>query len=211
MKLCITVDGASGTGKSVLSKRLAKKLQGVHYSTGFLYRVLGALSLRYATQELSFLMDHVQEAIDPEILKKEETADQASVLAADPWVRESVIACQKKEIYKLQAKGLTVVLDGRDAGSVVWPSAEGKFFLKAEADVCLQRRVKELGGDKETVAAMMSRRDKRDSARATGPLIVPEGAVEIDVSYLTEEEVFAVAWQRLSKTLQGLSKNGMMC
>lgn len=201
MKLSVTVDGASGTGKSVLSRSLARKLQGTHYSTGRLYRVLGALALRHETLDPKELLTFVDETLDEEVLRAEETAEQASILGAEPAVREYVVARQKKEIRRFLMEGRTVVLDGRDAGSVVWPEADCKFFLEADPDVCLERRLKELGGDRERVASMMRERDIRDSMRATSPLSVPEGALVLDVSHVNEQEVFAMAWQFLAKKI----------
>ena len=201
MKLSVTVDGAAGTGKSVLSCALAKKLQGSHYSTGRLYRILGALALRYSSLDPQELLERVDEPVDDHVLLQEETAEQASIVGAEPLVREYIVARQKKDIGRLLAQGKTVVLDGRDAGSVVWPEADCKFFLKADPAVCLQRRLKELGGNSDHVAALMRKRDLRDTGRATNPLIIPEGALVLEVTHINVQEVFALAWQFLAKKI----------
>ena len=201
MKLSVTIDGAAGTGKSVLSRALARKLSGTHYTTGRLYRVLGALALRYTTLDPEELLKHLDEPVDDAVLRQEETAEQASIIGADPFVRERVVAQQKKDIRRLLSQGMTVVLDGRDAGSVVWPEADCKFFLKADPEVCLQRRLKELGGAHDHVAALMRERDLRDRTRAANPLLVPEGALVLDVTHVNEQEVFAMAWQFLTKKI----------
>jgi cytidylate kinase len=84
-----------------------------------------------------------------------------------------------------------LVTEGRDQGSVVFPDAEFKFYVDASAEVRAKRRQLEEGGDVEAIRRSIERRDAEDRARKAGPLVRPEGAVVVDTSGLTLEQVVA--------------------
>jgi cytidylate kinase len=111
-------------------------------------------------------------------------SEAASVVAADPAVREALVAKQRELI----AHG-DWVAEGRDIGTVVAPDAALKVFLDAEPRERARRRAAELGADAETVLAEQTMRDQRDSSRDHSPLQVAPGAVELDTTGLTVEEV----------------------
>jgi cytidylate kinase len=100
----------------------------------------------------------------------------------------------RAELVRMQrdfGRDVGLVTEGRDQGSVVFPDADFKFYLDASVEVRARRRQRDEGGALEAVRAAMERRDAEDRARPVGPLVRPEGAVEIDTSALTVEEVVA--------------------
>jgi cytidylate kinase len=107
-------------------------------------------------------------------------------IAASPECRAELVRMQQ-DIGK--AGGL--VTEGRDQGSVVFPDAEFKFYIDASADVRARRRQLEEGGDLESIRGSIERRDAEDKARKAGPLARPEGAIVVDTSGLTLEQVVA--------------------
>ncbi|MCY4414519.1 MAG: (d)CMP kinase [Alphaproteobacteria bacterium] len=189
MNVSVTIDGASGTGKSVLGVALAEKMQGTFYSTGAIYRRLALLALErgcdVADSVSQVLMNNEEDAL---LLKEERVGHKASELAAIAEVREQALMIQRKEITHFLERS-HVVMDGRDAGSVIWPQATHKFFLTADVLVCAQRRAEELGLRVEDVLAKMKLRDKRDREREVAPLVVPDGAIVLDTTLHSKNEV----------------------
>jgi cytidylate kinase len=212
----ITIDGPSGAGKTTVSKRLAERTGFVRLDTGAMYRAcalaarrsgiswadpvrLGELAraLRLTFRDAEgrpgvFLEDEdIAEAI-----RTPEVSLGASEVSAHLPVREALVARQRE----LGRDG-GVVLEGRDTGTVVFPDAEAKFFLDAAAAVRALRRYQELGAgggqSYEEVFRDVLRRDVQDSTRAHSPLKVAEGAVYIDCTIRTVEEVVETMVRRL--------------
>lgn len=138
-------------------------------------------------------------AVDRQIRSAEVTA-AVSAVSAVPAVRDVLVAAQRALIESGLAGGGTdgdtrtrggIVVEGRDIGSVVWPGAEAKIYLTASPETRARRRAGELGAaaDVAAVAADIERRDRLDSSRATGPLARAAGAVEVDTTLLTIDEV----------------------
>ena len=200
MGLVIAIDGPAGSGKSTLASRLAKELQLPYVNTGLMYRALTSLALRSGVDpsdaptlgELArgmrfWLADEPLSALvidgrgDDPAWVAPDVEGAVSAVASHDQVR----AVMRREQRALGGAG--AVMEGRDIGSVVFPDADVKIFLQAPARVRAGRRARERGrvlrpGEEVVV------RDARDDR--TTPLRAPEGAVMIDTTGLSSEEVF---------------------
>lgn len=216
----ITVDGPSGVGKGTLASYLSKQT-GYHFlDSGAIYRVLGLASqieninielvLENDTikQELVNLAKNLPiEFIDGKILYKntdistkirtEEIASLASKVAAINEIRVALLQRQKDFA---QLPGL--VADGRDMGTIVFPTAKVKFFLTASAEVRAKRRMDQLKNKNNNVNITkiiqdINLRDERDRNRSSSPLVAAFDAIIIDTSNLTITEVCVKAMSHL--------------
>jgi len=224
--MIITIDGPAGSGKSTVSAQLAEKLRFLHLNSGLLYRAIaraakenaisyenesGLVSLARAAEfdfnldpsdfrtrvELKFpaLGDYSLHADD---LHAEEWSRGASVIGTLPDLRAALSAAQRK-----LGESFSMVLEGRDAGSVVFPNADFKFYLETSLEERVRRRLlqhsslsdgkslhpKELEALKEQVKKDMLERDRRDSSREASPTVIPEDAVLIKTDGLSVLEV----------------------
>ncbi len=205
----ITVDGPAGSGKSTVSRLLARGLGLLYLDTGAMYRAV-ALAARRAglgagdaeglkelcrTLELRFRTDEDP----PRLLLRNEDVSLAirspemdmlsSELSAVPEVRQAMRAMQRR-----MAEGRGVVAEGRDMGTVVFPQSRHKFFLTADAGVRAERRYRErlARGEKvslEEVQGELCRRDGQDQSRALAPLRPAGDALVIDSTRLTVAQV----------------------
>ena len=202
--MIIAVDGPAASGKGLLSTLIAKKLDLVRLDTGLLYRAVGQA-----------LPDSVDLKIDKKIvinaaknlkisdlensaLKSENSGVVASKVAVIPEVRQYLLKFQQKFGKKPPFGKRGVVLDGRDIGTVVFPNADHKIFLTADANIRAQRRFAELG--KKGIKVKYSRvlddiisRDERDMERDISPLVMAEDAFLIDSSNLKPNQVLDIA------------------
>lgn len=209
----IAIDGPSGAGKSSLAKAIAKRLGIIYVDTGALYRTIGLyvrehgvdphdeagvtallpeidLSLRFenGAQRIYLCGKDVGDTI-----RTPEMSLYASAVSAIGTVRAFLLETQRKV-----ARESSVVMDGRDIGTVILPDAECKIFLTASSEARARRRTAELSekGLKvtyEEVLADMLLRDRNDSTRALAPAVPAKDAVMLDNSELTEEETLAAA------------------
>lgn len=209
--MVVTVDGPSGVGKGTLCARLAEHY-GYHFlDSGALYRVLGLAARQrgildngVALTELarhlpvSFVQGKILlETTDvSDTIRTETVAALASQVAVVESVRAALLAFQQDFA---QAPGL--IADGRDMGTVVFPSATAKLFLDASAEVRADRRVKQLknqglDANIDRITEEIRERDERDRNRPIAPLKVAEDALVIDTSNLSPDQVFnqATAW-----------------
>lgn len=205
----VAVDGPSGAGKSTLAKALASELGILYVDTGALYRTIGVYMSRHgidpddsaaviaALPEIHIAMRYDDEGLQRMELNGEdvtaairlpEVSMYASAVSAIPAVREFLL-----EMQRSFARKSSVIMDGRDIGTVVLPHAQVKIFLQAAVEIRAQRREKELrerGTPRpfEQVLAEMRERDYNDTHRATAPLRPAEDAVVVDTSELNFEE-----------------------
>lgn len=220
----IAIDGPSGAGKSTIAKELAKKLGIVYVDTGAMYRAIGLLSLRRGfilekdsdveahRQELAELAEnapiiwkyengiqrlYLQDEDVSEQLRTQEVGERASKISTIKEVRQAMVRLQQ-QIADCQS----VVMDGRDIGTVVLPEAEHKIFLTASAEVRGERRCRELrekgqAAELSAIIAEIKERDERDQNRQESPLRKAADAVEIDTSDKNIDEVVALIWKRI--------------
>ena len=204
----LTIDGPSGAGKGTVSRLVSKKL-GWHYlDSGSIYRSL-AIAIQKASVQVSDVDTIVEVAsamtlefdCGDELIVKlngenitsqlglESTGSIASQIAAYPAVRGVLL--KKQQDFK-QLPGL--VADGRDMGTVVFPEAEYKVFLTASAEKRAARRYKqliekEIDANIDEITSEIEARDRRDRERETAPLAMAVGALYIDSSDLTIDQV----------------------
>ncbi len=204
----IAIDGPGGAGKSSVAKAVSKALGIIYVDTGALYRNIGlymldsgidpkdADSVTAALPDISIEMKF-EDGRQLILLNGRDRGDEiripeasmaASAVSAIPAVRDFLL-----EIQRNTAKKNSVVMDGRDIGTVIIPDAEVKIFLTASAKARAERRFKELrakGSDVtyEQVYSEMAERDRNDSTRAVAPCVQAKDAVLVDNSKLTEAE-----------------------
>jgi cytidylate kinase len=200
----VALDGPSGTGKSTVARRLATRLGARYLDTGAMYRAATVAVLRSGVglddpvaitrivedakivistdpQHVSITLDG--EPVDEQIRSAETTA-AVSAVSAVASVRALLVDAQRELI----ADG-GIVVEGRDIGSVVWPTARPKVYLTASPETRAARRAGELSADVESVAADIQRRDDLDSTRAASPLVQPVDAIELDTTELSIDDV----------------------
>lgn len=198
--MIIAVDGPAAAGKGTIARALAQHFGYHHLDTGTLYRRVGLELLKsdgdihdskVATAIARNLPSYAW--LDYE-LRTEAVGAAASIVASIPEVRAALLDFQRS--FAGQNPG--AVLDGRDIGTVVCPTAQVKLFITASPEVRARRRQAELqaGGMDVTYEAVLQdirQRDERDRNRAVGPLASAKDAVVIDTSEMTAEEAIAAA------------------
>ena len=197
----VAIDGPAASGKGTLARRIAEHFALAHLDTGALYRATAFLVLDQAGDPADPIIAagaarHVDHRLlsDPR-LRGEVVAAAASVVAAIPAVRCTLLNWQQDFAAHPPAPAKGAVLDGRDIGSVVCPAADVKLFITATAEERARRRVEELrqGGAAaifEDVLQDLKERDARDAGRQAAPLIPPPGAVVLDTTTLDADTVF---------------------
>ncbi|HEY6574749.1 MAG TPA: (d)CMP kinase [Mycobacterium sp.] len=208
----IAVDGPAGTGKSSVSRGLARALGARYLNTGSMYRIVTLAVLRAGVDEndvsaVGALVDQVDMAVgfDPDEdlsylggedvsaeIRGDAVTRAVSAVSAVPAVRTRLVQRQRE----LAAGPGSVVVEGRDIGTVVLPGADVKIFLTASAEERARRRNDQnlangLGDDYEGVLADVRRRDHLDSTRVVSPLRAADDAMIVDSSDMSETEVVA--------------------
>ncbi|MGA0082090.1 MAG: (d)CMP kinase [Candidatus Nanopelagicales bacterium] len=204
-KLVIAVDGPSGSGKSSISREAARRLGFNFLDTGAMYRMItyylsnngivneseieNALSTKEIDFGVSINPDEVQFKLNGEdvskIIRTELISKKVSYYASLRQVRNFLVGKQRKLINE---SSKSIVIEGRDIGSVVIPNADLKIYVTASEEIRALRRSKELNSSIDQVLIDQKIRDEKDSKREISPLIKPEDSIELDTSSLTFEE-----------------------
>ncbi|MDB9741732.1 (d)CMP kinase [Akkermansiaceae bacterium] len=198
--IAIAIDGPAASGKSTVAKQLAKKLGLIMVNTGAMYRSIAWATLHYGVDahcaaDVIEMLKKVKltcgvedgvstiivDGISPgEELRKDPVNEIVSTVAQISEVREMLVEKQR-EYLKLGS----LVMEGRDIGSVVFPDTPYKFYIDASLEVRAARR------GAEGIVDALADRDKQDSERKISPLKVASGAIKIDTSEMTVDEVLA--------------------
>jgi cytidylate kinase len=189
----VAIDGPAGAGKSTVARSTAQALGFTYLDSGAMYRSVALAARRQGVDPAAVAPDLDIEVGDRVTLNGEDVTDAirapeiseaASRAAADPAVRRAMVELQRR----LLRRG-DWVAEGRDIGTVVAPEAEVKVFLTADPHERARRRAGELGIDVEAVLREQATRDERDRQRPISPLRPASGAVELDTTGMTVEQV----------------------
>lgn len=221
-QVAVAIDGPSGAGKSTIARAAAARLHYLYVDTGAMYRAIGlavrrrgiagtdtaailavlpeihiTLTYRDGTQHILLCGEDVSEAI-----RTQEIAQYASLVSAIPAVRQFLL-----ELQRNLAKQHSVLMDGRDIGTVVLPDAAVKIYLTASVETRAQRRYQELlargqEASFETVLAEIQARDRQDMTRPVAPLRQAADAVLLDTSHMDLEQSLAAVLQIISNQTQ---------
>lgn len=205
MGYVITIDGPAASGKSSVSRELARRLQCRWVSTGAYYRGLAYIAQKaqvdlHSPQSLAELArsNKWSVGIDPEktrvffegedvteALSHEQVGNAASLISHYPEVRQALLSEQRK--CGLIEPG--IVAEGRDCGTVIFPLADAKIYLTASSEHRAARRAQELGIAEKILQEQQKQRDHQDSSRKVAPLQIPESALVVDTTHMSLEEV----------------------
>lgn len=205
----IAIDGPAGAGKSTVCSDVAKELGILHLDTGATYRTLALGLLREGVdvtneKEVTSVLDKIEISIDfvggkqlmylngedvTSLIRTNEISQAASASSVIGSVREKLVQLQRDT-----AKKLSMIVDGRDVGTCVFPDAQYKFYLTADTRERARRRAKQLleqgiECDFEELVAEIEERDHRDMNRPISPLRRAEDAILIDCTNMTQQEV----------------------
>ena len=207
--IVVAVDGTSGSGKSSTSRGVADRLGLRYLDTGAMYRAMTwwmlrhgvdvhdavAVAARCGEPQLESGTDPLAPTITVDgedvaiAIRQPDVNAAVSPVSAVPQVRARLLSIQRAAIDAALA-GPGIVVEGRDIGSVVWPEAPVKVYLSAEASARATRRAAEEGGsDVESTRESLLARDQIDSGRTVSPLVMAEGAVHIDTTAYSLDEV----------------------
>lgn len=232
IKFVVAVDGPAGTGKSTATKRISKLLGLIHVDTGALYRGIAYLATEFGfgleldesdqalitrlAQKAKFGFQRMPEKNPSNrllvngkditsLIRTPDMSMMASKVSAIPGVRAAL-----KDLQRTLGLSSPSILEGRDIGTVIFPDADIKFFLTADIDARAQRRLAELeaqGGDIPSFDELREQirlRDEGDSTRAIAPLKKAEGAIVIDTTSFTLDQVVDQMAVHIKKRIQEL-------
>lgn len=206
-KIIIAIDGGPGTGKSTVSDYIAKKLNIVHIDTGAMFRAVGYFfvknNIKLSKESVILNLDKIDVKLEykelktlvflnnedvTDFIRTNEVSMAASYVSKIKEVRKKLL-----ELQRNMANTISVVLDGQDIGTVVFPNADFKFYFTCSMEVRAKRRTEDLNkkGNNTTyeeVKALLEKRDRDDRARKEAPILKAEDAIDIDTSYSTVEE-----------------------
>lgn len=193
--MVVAIDGPAGAGKSTVARATAQRLGFAYLDTGAMYRAVAVATLerggppaaRARELEVSDARRYLVDGHDvTDAIRTPAASEQASRIATDRELRAALVERQRA----LLGDG-DWVAEGRDIGTVVAPDAELKVYLTASAEERAARRARELGADRQVVLADQALRDEQDSQREHSPLRAADGAVELDTTGRSVDEVVA--------------------
>lgn len=206
-KIIIAIDGGPGTGKSTVSDYIANKLNIVHIDTGAMFRAVGYFfvknNIKLSKESVISNLDKIDVKLEykglktlvflnnedvTDFIRTNEVSMAASYVSKIKEVRKKLL-----ELQRNMANTISVVLDGQDIGTVVFPNADFKFYFTCSMEVRARRRTEDLNkkGNNTTyeeVKALLEKRDRDDRERKEAPILKAEDAIDIDTSYNTVEE-----------------------
>jgi CMP/dCMP kinase len=222
--MIIAIDGPAASGKSSTAALIAQKLGWCHINSGLLYRALAYALLNvknytsdtltsatyadidYCTDPKRFhcacqhskTVIHFDNLIISPLLKTPEISEAASIISTNPYARECLT-----QLQRAMAARTNCIVDGRDAGSVVFPDADLKFYLTASVAERAHRLVRDQDavGNKislEQAQQIIQERDQRDATRKVAPLVIPHGAIVIDNSDLTQAQTVELMLEKIN-------------
>ncbi len=225
-KIIIAIDGYSSCGKSTVAREIARKLNYIFIDSGAMYRAVTLFCLQnelvfngqIKRQSLLVQLKSIRISFEAnpfnghndillngknveQEIRQLDVAQNVSQIAAVAEVRQLLVA-QQQEMGIVKG----IVMDGRDIGTVVFPRAELKIFMTAEASIRAKRRFDEMTAkneqvDFEEVLANITARDRYDETRAESPLRKADDAVVLDNSYMTKEEQFEWILQKVEEKM----------
>ena len=209
--MIVTIDGPAGSGKSAAALLLANRLNSPHLDTGAMYRAVAldalernllgdpdAIADRARAMSLTFDWSktpapiHLDGRDVSETIRLPQVTEVTYEAADNPWVREELVRHQRE----IGRSVTTLVTEGRDQGSIVFPNAEYKFYLDAHPEERARRRIAQLAAkgiavEAETILRDLVKRDTQDKTRAVGALSRPKDAIVIDTTEMSLEAVVA--------------------
>lgn len=225
-KVIIAIDGGAGTGKSTVSNEIARRYNIVHVDTGALYRAATVYFLENNIEPTEENIENNLDNINIELkningvlnvflngedvtrkIRTELVSNTVPVVAKYPPLREKIVSIQR-EI----AKDQSIIIDGRDIGTVVFPNADVKIFLTASLEKRAMRRKGDLEAcnekiDLTTAKEDLEKRDMQDKTRKNSPLKKAEDAIEVDTSNNTVEMSADIICEIIEKRLMHNEKN----
>lgn len=221
-RIIVAIDGPAGAGKSTVARRVAEKIGAIYVDTGAMYRAVALWVLRSGVnpadmKSVEAMAEHADIEFEvqtrrvflngedvSDAIRTPEVSSAASLVAAIPGVRRAMVAIQRD-----MAEKTSLVMEGRDIGSVVFPDADVKVFLDARPEERAGRRAAELEAkglavDLDELARQIADRDARDRGRDTSPLIQAPDAAFVDSTGQTLEEVEA----EILKLIRQRTSNG---
>lgn len=213
----VTIDGPAASGKSSVSRELAKKHGWAWVSTGTFYRGIAwaanfaglnlddeksmvelvksdRWSVKLTAEQTLFIFEGIDRTED---IGKESVGALASKISSYPLVRLALLQAQRDCVIGVPG----LIAEGRDCGSVVFPGAQVKVFLTARAEDRAQRRALEEGRSLESMISQQTKRDHQDASRTTAPMRAPDGSHTIDTSGLSLSEVVSEISNLISQSV----------
>jgi cytidylate kinase len=199
--IVIAIDGPAGAGKSTVGRAVARRLGLDYLDTGAMYRAVTYAAMRRGVpvhdadavaelaREITLDVDDDGVRVDgvdaTVAIRGRDVTHAVSVVAANSAVRAELVERQRSWV-RVRGGG---VVEGRDIASVVFPDARLKLYVTASPRVRAERRVGEIGGDLHEVESAIVERDRLDSTRADSPLLEVDGAIVVDTSDMSIDEV----------------------
>ena len=217
MSYVVTIDGPAGAGKSSVAKEAASRLGIKYLDTGAIYRAIALILYESEVRPVDdYIMREALDKIKIELRGREVLVngfdvageirtpmvdELASIYSAVPSVRRALLGLQKE-----QKNHGSIIAEGRDVGSVVFPDAKVKFFLTASPEARAKRRYSERisngkDADYDQILQSIIERDKNDSSREVSPLTVPDGAIYLDTSDMTQEDAVNFIIEKVKEAL----------